>query len=285
MEFSVKKPEEADEVEVVEELETEELETQEEASDGEDGEEEQETGEQIEIVLEGDDGSQPKDHENLGIRKRINKLNAKVSEAQDGASQAVTDLAAEREKNKLLQLALQQQKEEPAAPVGPPDPLDFDDGAGDAKYKAALIDFIQGVVKANSPAPQPVVDQNDTDLEAAQTRHYKAADKLNISGYAEAETVAVGILGNKMTNDIIKQTSNSEVILYHLGKNPEKAERLAELFKTNLVRAIMEIGALETNLKVKTGAKRNQAPNPDDELEGATSPRNRKRGPKGAKFE
>ena len=277
------KPVEAEEVVVTEESEAEELEDQEESSEGSEDEEGQETdGEVTEIVLEGDDGSQP-DQSNLGIRKRINKLNTKVSDAQDGETQANSALAAKIEENKLLRLALEQQKE-PATQSGPPDPLDFDNGARDPKYIAALDEYTDKRIRAGLAKHVPTPEKKtDRDLVAKQTQHYEAADKLNISDYEDVEGVAVGILGKETVNQLISQASNSPVILYHLGKNPAKAERIADLVKSNPVRAVMELGALEAKLKV-TKVKRNQAPNPDDELEGASSPSKGKRGPKGATY-
>lgn len=281
--ISVNKAVETEEEVIVEDQVTEEQEDQEEASEGSEGTEEAENeGEETEIVLEGDDGSQP-DQSNLGIRKRINKLNAKVSDANDVASNASAELENERQKNKLLQLALEQ-KQETATPSGPPDPLDFDGGASDTKYVEALNGYISGLVREETakhiPEPEP---QTDRDLEVKQKQHYEAADKLNISDYEAVEDVAVGILGKETVNHLIKQTSNSPVILYYLGKNPEKAERIAELVKANPIKGVMELGALEARLKV-TKVKRNQAPNPDDVLEGALSPSKGKRGPAGATY-
>ena len=95
--------------------------------------------------------------------------------------------------------------------------------------------------------------------------------------------ITVGILGKETVNQLIGQASNSPLILYHLGKNPEKAQRIAELVKTNPIKGVMELGALAANLKA-TKVKRNQAPNPDDVLEGAKSPSKGTRGPKGAVY-
>lgn len=279
--ISVNKAVEDDDV-IVEEQVTEEQEDQAEASEGSEGTEEAENeGEETEIVLEGDDGSQP-DQSNLGIRKRINKLNAKVSDANDVASNASAELENERQKNKLLQLALEQ-KQETATPSGPPDPLDFDDGARDTKYVTALNEYTDERVRtqmAKHVTPEP---QTDRELEVKQTQHYKAADKLKIKDYDAVEEIAIGILGKDTVNHLIRNAANSPVILYHLGKNPAKAEQLAELVKVNPIKGVMELGALEARLKV-TKVKRNQAPNPDDVLEGALSPSKGKRGPGGATY-
>ena len=274
---------ETEDNDVTEEIENEELKAQEGAPKSDEGSDEQSDGDEaVEIVLEGEDGSQP-DRSNLGIRKRINKLNAKVNEAKDGAQEAQAALEAERQKNKLLELALEQQKE--AKPSGPPDPLDYDGGAGDAKYVEALNTYTSELVRAEMAkhVAQPV-QQADNELEVKQTQHYEKAERLKIGDYDEVEDVAIGILGKDTVNHLIKNSGNSPVILYHLGKNPAKAEQIADLVKRNPIKGVMELGALEARLKV-TKVKRNQAPDPDDELEGTTSPRTTQRGPKGAKFE
>jgi len=282
----VNKAVETEEEVIVEEEVTEEQEDLEEASEGSEGTEETETDdEETEIVLEGDDGSQPVDQNNLGIRKRINKLNAKVSDANDGRDTANSELAAEREKTKLLQLALQQQKEQPAKPSGPPDPLDYDGGASDPKYVAGLTDYTNGLVRAEMAkhAPQPEAPKTDVELVKAQTSHYEAADKLKLSDYEAVEEVAIGILGRDTVNQLISQTTNSHLIMYHLGKDPAKAERIADQIKRNPIKGVMELGALAANLKA-TKVKRNQAPNPDGELEGSKSPSKGTRGPSGAVY-
>ena len=276
---------EDDEV-IVEDQATEEQEDQEEASEGSESTEETETDDEVtEIVLEGDDGSQPVDHITQIVRKRVNRLNKKVIKAEDGATQANSELAAEREKNKLLRLALDQQQErQEAKPSTIPDPLDFDGGASDPNYVTAMNAYHQEFVRAALAEQAPQAEaKTDEALVKAQTRHYEAADNLKISDYEAVEDVAVEILGKETVNHLIGQASNSPLILYHLGKNPEKARRIAELVKTNPVKGVMELGALAANLKA-TKVKRNQAPNPDDVLEGAKSPSKGTRGPKGAVY-
>ena len=147
-----------DDVEVTDDDQTE-LETEgQEVAEGEEGQEEE--APEIEIVLAGDEGSQPENQSNLGIRKRVNKLNAKVSAAVEGESQANAELETMRQKNELLQLALEQQNAAPAKPSGPPDPFDFDDGAKDAKYVDALKqynrDFFQAEMAADPRLGNPL---------------------------------------------------------------------------------------------------------------------------------
>ena len=278
----MKKPIENEEAEIIEEVEPETPQDPEDNPEGGDGEESSSQDDQeVEIVLDGDDGSQPAVQNNLGIRKRINKLNTKVNAAQGEATQATADLENERQKNKLLQMALDQRGE--ATVSGPPDPLDYDDGARDDKYATALTDYTNGLVRAEMQrqAPEP---QTNRDLEVKQTQHYEAADKLGVKDYDDVEGQAVTILGKDTVNRLIGATQNSPRILYYLGKNPDKAQAIADLVKTDPIKGVMELGVLDARLKVSTKAKRNQAPNPDDELEGALSPRKTTRGPKGATY-
>lgn len=225
---------------------------------------------EIEIVRAVEPGSQPDRH--LGFRKRVNKLNAKVDAAQQEATQASEALEIEREKNRLLQLALEQNKE-PEAPKAP-DPNDYDDGASDAAYARALENFISERVEAKlekHTAAQPKAPPaTDPSLIRKQEKHYEKAEALGAKDYAEVEDAALGVLGNEAVNHIIKASDNSHLILYYLGKNPGQAEEIAELIQTDAVKAVWKLGALEKELKVQPRAKQNQAPDPDNELEGAS---------------
>ena len=253
------------------------------APDGSEGEDDQEPdGQEVEIVLEGDVGSQP-DQKHLGIRKRINKLNGKLNDAKDETANVSADLENERQKTKLLQMALDQKQE--AKPSLPPNPLDFDDGAADAKYVEALEgynrEFIRAEMAKHVVAPEPIANPA---VEKAQLRHYEAASKLKVPDYDEVEDKAISILGNDTAKQLIAESEHSAKLMYFLGKNPAKAQHIADLVETSPVKAILELGALGASLKAQTKAKRNPAPNPDDELEGALSPHKKQRGPKGATF-
>ena len=219
---------------------------------------------EVEIVLD-DEGSQP---ENRGIRKRINKLNAKVRTAQDDQSATAQELAAEKQKSELLQLALDQ-KNSPSAP----NPNDFEDGAADAKFVEASTAHIQSVADqtvqkavSNLPKSEPV----DHDLERRQRAHYERADKLGIKDFEDAEDEAISILGRETVKYIIAKSNKSELILYDFGKNPRRAEAFADLVASDVDAAKIELGRLGERLKVKPLAKTQQV-EPDGELEGGSA--------------
>lgn len=232
-------------------------------TDGQDDDEGQE------IVLEGDDGSHPKDEQH-GIRKRINKLNAKVAVANQGKEQSAAELDIANERIRLLELAVDNQN----APVdGPPDPNDFDDGVTDAEYQKANNAFIAKSVRADVLKEQQTT-QTQTEasgqLKARQIAHYQKADTLKVKDYDATEDAAIAILGQDVTNQVITASDKSPELLYYLGKNPEVAEKLSEELKTNVVKGVLRIGRLEARLVARPKAK-NTAPDPDQELEGAVS--------------
>jgi hypothetical protein len=225
-----------------------------------------------EIFLDGDEGSQPKVDEQHGIRKRINKLNAKVAVAAAGQDESNAALEVERERNKLLQLALDQRNGTTAV-EGPPNPDDFDDGHVDPKYTKAFSAYIQKDIIASSEATQrenQATSAASSELETRQTAHYKRADELKVADFDDTEDKAILILGKEVTNQIISASDKSPELLYWLGKNPGEAEVIANLIRINPVKGVLKIGALEARLKSRPKAKTVTAPNPDEELRGAT---------------
>lgn len=249
----------------------------------EDGQETE--GQEVEIVLPAEDGSPPKP-QHFGIRKRINKLNARNAAATERASDAESKLGVIEAQNKLLRLALDQQSKTEEADL-PPDPNDFDDGAKDPKYVKDLNDhnrrffeaeFAKREVKQDTP-PAP-----DVNLERKQTAHYEAAGKLGVKDYDKVEDAAIDILGRDTVNRLISATDSSPRVLYFLGKNPDVASEIAELIKTDPVAGVLKLGALGATLKVKPGKKSNVTPDPDEELTGTVRKDSKRRGPKGATF-
>ena len=233
-----------------------------------------EKSEEFEIVRETGD-SQPPKQQHFGIRKRINKLNARNVEANER-----TDIANQRnvdleEKNKILEIALQQARENQAT-LTPPDPSQFDEGANDPKfheknnaYNEARIN--QAVEKAVQASSRTVSDNSNVnikahELEKAQFKHYERATEIGAKDYSETEDKAIEILGNENVNHIIENFPDSQFLLYYLGKNPQEAERLSSLIRDKPIQGVAEIGRLSSELKVKT--KTVTSPNPDAEIEG-----------------
>jgi len=239
----------------------------------EDGAEETPEVLENEIILDGEEGSQP--DKQSGIRSRINKLNAKVDVANGATSDAEKRLAVVEEQNKLLRMAANQRKEA-ETPNTPPNPDDFDDGVRDPKYAQAFNaynqPFIDAAVKQQTShlSQQQQDDSASVNLVKMQTEHYVRAEALSIKDFDDVEDKAIGILGKDITNQLIKNSPESHLILYHLGKNPSKAERFSELVKTDPLKAVLQLGALGAKLSVKPRGKTEPTPDPDEELQGGS---------------
>lgn len=260
------------------------LETDDDQSEsGEDGSEPKD--QDVEIVLPAGDGSPPKP-QHYGIRKRINKLNARNEAANERATDAESKLGAVEAQNQLLRLALDQKDKASDANL-PPDPSDFDDGAKDPAYVTALNGYNQRFFETEFAKRAPKQDTAppvNANLERKQTAHYEAAGKLGVKDYDAVEDVALGILGRDTVNRLISATDSSPRVLYYLGKNPDAATEIAELIKSDPVAGVLRLGELGATLKVQPRQKSSVAPDPDDELAGAVNKSTKRRGPKGATF-
>lgn len=231
----------------------------------------------VEITRESGE-SQPPIQQHFGIRKRINKLNARNHEAVERADEAHARTGILEEKNKILEIALQQARENQSQ-VKQPDPADFDDGYTDPRFQEQQNAFnqevIQREVSKQVQASTKTVEDNSSvhfqsqELEKKQLKHYERASEIGAKDYSETEDKAIEVLGNEVVNHIIDNFTDSQYLLYYLGKNPNEADRIAGLIQSKPILGIAEIGRLSSQLKVKPIT--NTTPNPDEELEGGES--------------
>ena len=233
----------------------------------------EETPEEFEITRESGD-SQPPKQQHFGIRKRINKLNARNEASNQRAEQSDTRNSLLEEKNKILEIALEQARDNQS--LKQPNPGDFDDGFSDPKFQEQQNAFnhqiIQREVQKQVQASSQTVEDNSSvqfqsrELEKKQLHHYERATKIGAKDYSETEDKAIESLGNEVVNHIIDNFEDSQFLLYYLGKNPHEADRIAGLIQNKPILGIAEIGRLSSELKVKT--KSATTPNPDEEIEG-----------------
>ena len=225
---------------------------------------------EVEVVRQGGTGSLPdKQH---GIRKRINRLNAKVTVAETSQAEIQRELDHEREKSRLLQFAVDQKS---AEPLVPPDPGEFIDGVRDPQYAEALRKF-------NEPAIRAEVEKHTAnlattqaapaspDLERNQRKHYERVAELGAKDYDEVEAEAIAALGKDTAMQLIQNSKASHLVLYYLGKHPEEAEAMKILLETHPVEGVLQLGQLAGELSVSPRAKSEPAPDPDEELRGGT---------------
>lgn len=248
----------------IETIENEEIETETE------GEEEQslapEEPEEVEIVLDGEEepASNPVPK---GFIKRIGKLNGKVDAANQKAEELARELEAERRKAQQLEAMLTGQ----AKPNKRPRPEDFDT---DEEYEAAAEKYEESIaarVVQQHLARAHQTQQQQTQQKAQQQQletglhaHYERAESLKVADYETTEDRAIEVLGNDVAKHIMANTDNSEVVLYHLGKNPAKAQQIAEAISRNPIKGLVDIGVLASRLQVKT--KSSLPPEPETQI-------------------
>jgi len=268
----------------IEEVETEEVETEEtDEIEGEGGEE------------KGEDDTQPQDKQQDKtdwIQKRIARANRKVEKVEQEANAAKTELDVLREKNKLLELAMQQSRKQQTQPDVAPNPDDFDGGEYDPAYKKAHESYV--IKKAEEAAHQRYQENQNSalkqqqeaatrqELEQKQRGHYERALTLEVKDYDVAEDKVLEILGHDNVNHLINNFDDSHALVYHLGKNEKEAQRLADLIEANPIKGAAEIGRLSASLTLKPS--KSIPPAPVEKLEGSSSYEGRKM-LKGAKFE
>lgn len=254
----------------IEEVEAEEVETDEIESDVEGDEEIEETQPQKTFTQQ---------ELNEIVQKRLAKLNKKKDVEPDDKTKG--ELELERERNKLLTLAMQQatqgkQQQSDAAP----DPDKFDGGEYDPEYRkqyeAYLLKKSEGHVQQllskerENDQRQRQQEAQARELETAQRAHYERANTLEVKDYETAEDKVIEALGSEAANVIIQSFEDSHALMYHLGKNPDKLQRLDDLVKsgtsTSTAKALAELGRISASLAVNSKSK--PAPNPVEPLNG-----------------
>jgi len=209
------------------------------------------------------------------------KLISKNKEENDVAAQTNTDLAIEKEKTKILQIALEQAKGNQNAPTVP-NPNDFDDGSDDPEFIKKQATHNQSIMKdevarlvtekvaaVTSEAQETQrLNNNAQSLELKTNAHYERVKELDVDAYFKREDVALEIFGQENINHFINTFEDSQKLLWYLGTeaNRGEAERIADLFKTNPILGIAEIGGIR--VKQKLNPKSTLAPDPDKEIKG-----------------
>jgi hypothetical protein len=251
---------------------------------------------QQQIVREGDD-TQSQATTPRGFLKRINKLNGKVGEAKEGEA-TQKDRADFLEQENQVQKSRIQQLEGGAPPPQPlerPDVNTFDGGVYDPAYTKAVDEYndkrqdarfndrlAEHTKKSTVTNSQAELAQK---LRTKQEAHISRATKLKVKDYEATEDIAISIMGNEKVNHIILALPDrTEQLIYYLGKNPKLAQKYSDMLETETVRALMELGGVLSEIKVKTVSKKSLK-DPDEDLEGGNLPTDKKkRGPKGATF-
>jgi len=230
----------------------------------------------IEITRESK-GSLPSGS-NVGVRKRINNLNAKLDDANRGKEQASENLEMERKKNEILQMRVDQLSSGGNG-YAKPNPDNYDGGTYDPKFEedTAKFKIKEEVQKQVAESTKDIRQKNenekaDANLRQSQENYYNQADGLEVTDFTETETNALDVLGLDASNAIINNfTKDSHLLMYFFGKNKKDAEHFRGLWDSNKILAVAEIGGILAEMKVSPKTATATQPDPDEELEGGSS--------------
>lgn len=159
-------------------------------------------------------------------------------------------------------------------PVGGPEPepepkdLDPNDFDTDADYLKAVAKQTRDEIRAE--AAREAKASKSAETQAVLTRQYGEARKK----YEDFDDVALNP-SITITGDMFEAAQGESLgdVLYHLGKNPAEASRIAALPSMQQVK---EIGKIETKLTAITPVKQSNAPNPPPIISGGGSPPGKK---------
>ncbi|MEE8289708.1 MAG: hypothetical protein V3R25_09890 [Nitrosomonadaceae bacterium] len=260
------------------EEETEQLPTTPEAEaelEGNSEESEQQEPEEFEIVLGSAEEPSAEEKAPKKPKGRVRKLLAERRENKDEIA------VLRREVETLRSGALQANTPASATPSMPIMPTEESVNYDPEAFRQAQVKYSQDVsafhgVNATAAA-QAVYDQQQTSTQMAQesTRvegvinaHYDRAEKLNIPDYEAAEDKVIEILDQNAVSQIAQIVPNSEQVVYYLGKNPDKAHEIREIWERNPGAAAFKLGELSKDLKV-VPKQRKQRPAPESKVTAA----------------
>lgn len=242
--------------------------------------------EEVEIVAEGEDEPTSKPLKKDRIPRRVGKLKREIEEKDSELGNLSRRIEMQEEELKLLRLSTQKPETSER-----PNEDDFDSVEDYRKAETVwLQDQINAAAEAKTTEKLTALQSNNAQTQANQTldnsidEHYERAEKLKVADYSEAEGVAAEIFGDEKSKIIIANTDRSELLMYHLGKNPVKAEKYSQMLSNpaTMVRALMELGGIANRLTAVPKTK--PAPDPETEVPGGKSITHAERGPVGAKF-
>ena len=219
--------------------------------------EEAEVSEDNEQQIEAEETDVTDTHENKGIRKRIDKLNTKVEDAEQRAIDAEFELARVKKDQEVV--------------VTTPAPTQTRPEAGSfetyEEYEDALLDWrIDSKESKRVATTQKAALQRQQD-DAARNFDRRAEELKEEHPDFEKVAKAPAMLNfygnNPIVRDLVESSDLGPEIALHFGKNKDAATNIASM---SMMQAAKEIGKLEiklsTALKPKAVSKASTPINP-----------------------
>ncbi|MCH7312901.1 hypothetical protein [Acinetobacter sp. ANC 3882] len=224
-----------------EELETETQEQEEHRDDEQPDTEEAET-EEFFIGIEGEEPQQQEDpFRGEPAPEWVKDLRKKERENQKRIKELESELSVHR---KPAEIDL---GEKPTLESVGYDTDEFDRQITDWYAKKAQYEQQEQAKKAEQEKANKSWQDRVSNYEAKKS---ELKTKHKVRDFDEAEEVARGTLNELQQNMIVMGAKQPELLIYHLGTNPEKAKKLASI--TDPIQFAFEAGSLDHQLKVQT---------------------------------
>ena len=189
---------------------------------------------------------------------------------EESAPEWVRDLRKQHREQKRrnreleAQLAAMQSQGQAAKPLGPKPTLEVYDYDTD-KYEKALADWFDR--KRRHDAEQDAAQRQQQAMEEAwtakQQEYFRRKEAMKAKDFDDAEDTVKDILNVTQQGIIVKGAENPEFVVYALGKNPKKAQELAQI--DDPIDFAFAISKLESKLKIAT---KKSAPPPEKTVKG-----------------
>ena len=153
------------------------------------------------------------------------------------------------------------------APRQPPKLSDPDIDYDEDKLVVKTREFVAWEAKVEQQKQEQArqEEEHKKALQVMQENYNQSKARLGASDYKEAEDVVVESLSTDQQVNILRYANNSALLVYALGKNPERVEELAKIDDPGLF--ALAIRDLEN--KVKPVKSKKMAPKPERKLSGS----------------
>lgn len=213
---------------------------QDEHRDDEQPESEQPESEEFEIVVDGEEPQKQEDDPFRGqpAPEWVKELRSRDKENQKRIKELETELSTHR-KPREIELG-----EKPTLDSVGYDTDEYERQVTDWYAKKALFDQQEQTKKAEQ---EKIAQHWQQRVENYNSK--KAETKKKVRDFDEAEEIARDTLTPIQQNMIIAGADNPELLIYHLGKYPQKAKELAGI--TDPVQFAFKAGKIDAQLKVQ----------------------------------
>lgn len=247
-----------DEIETEEEVDETEAEEEIEAEDGDDSEkkvpesEEESEDDDDEVIVTIGDEAPPQEDEQSQAPEWVRELRRAHRETQKENREL-------RDKLKSLE-----NPEPKTVQVGKKPTLEDFDYDTD-KYEQELTAWYERKRKADEVAAQQKVEQQKAEDAWKQklNEYGDSKAKLKVKDFDDAEAVIMETFNQTQQGIVVQGADNSALVIYALGKNPDRAKELASI--KDPVKFAFAVAKLEKDLKVKN---RKAPPPPEKKVDG-----------------